>query len=50
MTKQDALRLIKLLAAMESWAMNQPSRADYLLDDLQECMEILEKVVLEEKA
>lgn len=49
MTKQEALRLIKLLSAIESWAMNQPSRADYLLDNLQDCMEILEKIVLEEK-
>lgn len=50
MTKQDALKLIKLLAALESWAMNQQSRmADYLLQDLQDCMEVLEKIVLEEK-
>lgn len=50
MTKQEALRTIKLLSALESWAMNQNSRlADYLLEDLQSCMEILEKIVLEEK-
>ena len=50
MTKQEALRIIKLLSALESWAMNQSSRlADYLLEDLQSCMEILEKIVLEEK-
>lgn len=48
MTKQEALRIIKLLSALESWAMNQSSRmADYLLQDLQDCMEVLEKIVLE---
>ena len=48
MTKQEALQTIKLLSALESWAMNQNSRlADYLLEDLQRSMEVLERIVLE---
>lgn len=49
MTKQEALNTIKLLSALESWAMNQQSRlADYLMEDLQRAMEVLERIVLEE--
>lgn len=48
MTKQEALAAIKLLSALESWAMNQSTRlADYLLEDLQRSMEVLERIVLE---
>lgn len=47
MTKQEALQTIKLLSALESWAMNQSSRlADYLLEDLQRSMDVLERIVL----
>ena len=49
MTKQEALQTIKLLSALESWAMNQSTRlADYLLDDLQRSMEVLERIILGE--
>lgn len=50
MSKEEALQTIKLLSALESWAMSQSSRlADYLLEDLQRSMEVLERIVLEEK-
>ena len=50
MTKADALKLIKLLSAMESWAMSQSARLpEYLLEDLTLAVERLEKIVLETK-
>jgi hypothetical protein len=51
MTKEDALKLIKLLSAMESWAMSQSAQLpDYLLEDLCRSMEVLERIVLGEKS
>jgi hypothetical protein len=51
MTKEEALAAIKLLSAMESWAMSQSTRLpDYLHEDLCKSMEVLEKIVLEQKA
>jgi len=49
MTKQEALRLIKLLSAMESWAFSQPDKRlpDYLVEDVGSAMEVLERVILE---
>jgi hypothetical protein len=50
MTKEEALQAIKLLSALESWAMSQSARLpDYLHEDLQRSMEVLEKIVLEKK-
>jgi hypothetical protein len=50
MTKEEALAAIKLLSALESWAMSQQSRMpDYLHEDLARSMEVLERVILEEK-
>ena len=47
MTKEEALQAIKLLSAMESWAFSQQSRfSDYLVEDIQRSMEVLERVVL----
>jgi hypothetical protein len=47
MTKEDALATIKLLSAMESWALSQQAQMpDYLHDDLRSSMEVLEKIVL----
>jgi hypothetical protein len=51
MTKEEALAAIKLLSAMESWAMSQSARLpDYLHEDLGKSMDVLEKIVLEQKA
>jgi hypothetical protein len=49
MTKEEALAAIKLLSALESWAMSQgtPRLPEYLHEDLCRSMEALERVVLE---
>jgi hypothetical protein len=48
MSKEEALAAIKLLSAIESWAMAQSTRlGDYLIDDIQRTMEVLERIVLE---
>lgn len=47
MTKEEALAAIKLLSAMESWALSQSANLpDYLHDDLVRSMEVLERIVL----
>ena len=47
MTKEEALAAIKLLSALESWAFSQQSRLpDYLVDDIQRSMSVLEMIVL----
>ena len=49
MTKEEALAAIKLLSAMESWAFSQQSRLpDYLVEDIQRSMEVLERILLDE--
>jgi hypothetical protein len=51
MTKEEAIAAIKLLSAMESWAMSQSTRLpDYLHEDLNKSMDVLEKILLEQKA
>ena len=52
MTKAEALRIIKLLSAMESWAYSQPDRRlpDYLVDDVSNAMDVLERIVLEKNS
>lgn len=48
MTKEEALQAIKLLSALESWAFSQQSRLpDYLVEDIQRSMKVLERIVLE---
>jgi hypothetical protein len=48
MSKEDTLRLIKLLSAMESWAFStKTTLPDYLHEDLCLAVEKLEKIVLE---
>jgi len=48
MTKEDAIKLIKLLSAMESWAFSTKTPLpDYLHEDLCRAVEKLEKIVLE---
>jgi len=51
MSKEDALKLIKLLSAMESWAFSTKTQLpDYLHEDLCIAVEKLEKIVLEKQA
>jgi len=48
MTKEDAIKLIKLLSAMESWAFSTKTLLpDYLHEDLCIAVEKLEKIILE---
>lgn len=50
MTKEEALKLIKLLSAMESWALSTKTLLpDYLHEDLTLAVERLERIVLKEK-
>jgi hypothetical protein len=50
MTKEDALKLIKLLSALESWSFStKTDLPDYLHEDLSIAVEKLEKIVLKEK-
>lgn len=50
MTKEEALRIIKTLSALESWAFSTKSLLpDYLHDDLCMAVKKLEAIVLEEK-
>ena len=47
MTKQEALRMLRLLSALESAMLcNKQTLPDYLLDELQACALILEREVL----
>jgi hypothetical protein len=49
MTKEDAIKLIKLLSALESWAFSTKNLLpDYLHEDLSLAMEKLEKIVLKD--
>jgi hypothetical protein len=51
MTKEEALQAIKLLSALESWAMSQAAQLpDYVHEDLTRSMEVLERIVLEKQA
>jgi hypothetical protein len=51
MTKEDALKIIKLLSALESWALSQSTRLpEYLHEDLCLALEKLEKIVLKEQS
>jgi hypothetical protein len=48
MTKTEALNAIKLLSALESWALSQStSLPEYLHEDLCKSMEVLDAIVLE---
>jgi hypothetical protein len=49
MSKEDAIKLIKLLSAMESWAFSTKTPLpDYLHEDLCIAVEKLEKIVLKD--
>jgi hypothetical protein len=48
MTREEALAAIKLLSALESWAMSQGTRPpEYLYEDLHVTLEVLDRIVLE---
>jgi hypothetical protein len=50
MSKEEALKIVRLLSAMESWAFSQPNRIpDYLIEDVGTAMVILERIILKEK-
>jgi hypothetical protein len=50
MTKEDAIKMIKLLSALESWSFSaKTDLPDYLHEDLCLALEKLEKIVLTEK-
>lgn len=49
MSKKEALKIIKLLSAMESWALSQQtSPPDYLIEDTNVAMRMLEQIILKE--
>jgi hypothetical protein len=49
MSKEEALKIVRLLSAMESWAFSQPNRIpDYLIEDIGTAMVILERIILKE--
>jgi hypothetical protein len=51
MSKEDALKTMMLLSALESWAFStKTDLPDYLHDDLCVTQKVLEKIVLEKKA
>jgi hypothetical protein len=51
MTKQDALRILKLLSALESWAFSTKNPMPPFVDnELVATMEMLEEVILKEEA
>jgi len=50
MSKEEALKIIKLLSALESWAFSTKNMLpEYLHEDLCLAVEKLEKIVLEKK-
>ena len=47
MTKEQALQIIKLLSAVESWSFaDNHRRPDYLYEKIEKAMEVLEQEVL----
>ena len=50
MTKDEALKIIKLLSALESWAFSTKNMLpEYLHEDLCAAVKMLDKIVLEKK-
>jgi hypothetical protein len=48
MTKEEALQEMMLLSALESWVFSQSARLpDYLVENIQRSLEVLERIVLE---
>jgi len=51
MSKEQALAAIKLLSALESWALSQSTiLPEYLHEDLCRSMEVLDSILLKEKS
>ena len=51
MTKEDALKTMMLLSALESWAFSTKNLLpEYLHDDICKTQQMLEKIVLEKQA
>ena len=47
MTKEQALQIIKLLSALESWSFSMKERMpEYLHEDLGKALEVLDPIVL----
>jgi hypothetical protein len=46
MTKQELLRMMRLLSALESVMLTKDRLPDYLLDQLNEMVDILEREIL----
>lgn len=46
MTKQELLRMMRLLSALESVMLTKERVPDYLLEQLQEMVDILEREIL----
>ena len=48
MTKEEALQEMMLLSALESWAFSQSAHLpEYLVENIQRSLEVLERIVLE---
>ena len=48
MTKPEAIQALNLLSALESWSMSLNQRLpDYMHEDIQTSMEVLERIILE---
>jgi hypothetical protein len=50
MTKEDALKTMMLLSALESWAFSTKNPLpDYLHEEMHEAQQLLSKIILEKK-
>ena len=50
MTKEDALKAMMLLSALESWAFSTKTLLpDYMHKEMQSMLDVLSKIVLEKK-
>ena len=50
MTKEEALKAMMLLSALESWAFSTKTLLpDYMHEDMQLMLDVLSKIVLEKK-
>jgi len=50
MSKEEALKIVRLLSALESWAFSQANGLpNYLMEDTKTAMNILARIILKEK-
>ena len=48
MTKEEALEMVKLLSALESWGFTiKENFPDYLRDDLHDVQDVLKRIILD---